>query len=227
MYRNTARDELDDLDVEVVKEIIRFGALTDQHVNRCYGQPEPEGASRLHRLEAKRFVKVGTMDSLGVTYVFATRKAIRAVESELRPLDHGPRHLEHDLSVASLAYWLLAQNPGAEWLTERQLRHDDSKARRFGRQLSQPYPPDGALIVNGRKIGIELEKRFANDEKYARKCRWYAEHIEFHEVHWYVLAPRLLRELPRIVGYHGLSADIQIVTQLIPLEVELVGWERP
>ena len=81
-------------------------------------------------------------------------------------------------------------------------------------------------MLDGRLIGIELERRFDVHEKYARACRWFAEHIEFHEVRWYVLTQRLLEEIPKIVRAHGLDQDIQIVTLPIPREVELVGWKR-
>jgi hypothetical protein len=124
----------------------------------------------------------------------------------------------------NLADWLLEQHPGARWLTEREIRHERPRSSGWGKPERGGHPPDGALLLDGRRIGIELERRFVTEAKYAEACRWFASHVEYAEVRWYVLSDLLSQRIPAIVRRHGLDPDIQILTLPVPREVEVLGW---
>jgi hypothetical protein len=226
MARLNADKELSEKDELVLRDLIRFGELTFEQIARRYCEPTYKRLLQLARLREERYVVVKPDFPTTVSFYMATHRAVRAVQSGMPELKKPPIHPEHDLSVVNLADWLVDENPGSTWFTERELHRMLPKRESWGRRSRGGHPPDGALALDGRLIGVELERQFVTHAKYVEACRWYAEHIEFDEVRWYVLSDRLEREIPRIVRFHGLDSDIQIVTLPIPPEVELVGWQR-
>jgi hypothetical protein len=214
----TQRDEL------VLRDMIRFGALTLEQIARRYLDDAP----RLESLVEAGYAEEGPKCIQGTRIFAATGRAKRAVNSELAIKPVGVNSaLCHNLTLVNLADWLVAptQFPNAIYRTDRELQAG------IGRANGEPggdagHWPDG-LLINGRHHqGIELELKWGGDRKYHKVCRWFAWHREYDAVHWYTASPRVLRRVPRIAEDNGLERDIEILVDPLPVGVEVLQWAR-
>jgi len=221
---NAIASDLNAVDLVVLEEMLRFGALTVEQIARRYGVPGQKQLPQLKNLVEHGYAIRQPDFPSNIVFYMAAHRAAYAVRGDMRELKRPPAHPDHDLTVVNLADWLLEQHPGAKWLTEREIKHERPRSSGWGKPEGHGHPPDGALLLDGRRIGIELERRFVTEAKYASVCRWYSAHAEYSEVRWYVLSDLLSQRIPSIVRRHGLEPDIQILTLPIPREVEVIGW---
>jgi hypothetical protein len=215
---------LTDADKFVLNEMLRFGALTFEQIARRYGTPDRRHLPRLAWLKDEGYVIRRPNWFSNTRFYAATHKAVRALHSAFEALIPKPNYLPHDLTMVNLADHLLAKHPGSTWVTERELKRGKRPEPRWGRRNHDSHRPDGVLIAEGGRIGIELELEWKNHQKYAEICRWFAAHIEFSGLKWYVGSELLLERIPRIIENHGLALDLEIGVYPIPDEVQVLAW---
>jgi hypothetical protein len=226
MSHQTLAQRLTIADRTVLWDAIRFGALTFEQIARRYGLSGQRQLPRLDWLRRRGLLSKRPDWLSNTSFYVATPRAARAIDSPLAAISPKPLFLLHDLTLVNLADWLLDRCPEAEWRTERELRAAPRLNPGWGRPERPGHPPDGLMIVHQHCIGIELEFDFRDHAKYAKVCRWFASHIEYDALHWYVGSGLLERRIPQIVAANALGPDLDIRVFRIPNEVEVLKWVR-
>ena len=107
------------LDILVLRDLVRFGVLANDQIERRYGD-SALSTDRLALLESGGYVNKPRSDVIQGTAIYtATRYGNAIARCGLGwrlPLEG---HLAHDVAVVDLADYLLGQEPAADWKTER------------------------------------------------------------------------------------------------------------
>jgi hypothetical protein len=226
--RLTLRD-LQPLDILVLRDLVRFGILTGDQIQRRYHDSSLAHA-RLDLLVPSGFVERWSPLVKETTVFSATGLGAHAARCGLRPTRPSLEHLRHDIAVVDLADYLLGHEPEAEWHTEREvgriLRGSDPLTRRRGFPRGFGHRPDGLLVADGTRLAIELEHRDKGDLRYARIFRWFALTVRVDGVRWYVDDDRIIARLRRVSAQHGFAADVDFTYSPFPPGVVIRPWVR-
>jgi hypothetical protein len=130
-----------------------------------------------------------------------TREGARIADVGLRPAPLVVAELRHSLAVVALAEYLLAEHPGAELVTERELRAQRYRELRSGeRQAEHGRAPDALLRIPTKGPGAQGVTTVAVELDLSRKDRRAMERIvrqydreRVDRVWWYVTSARLER----------------------------------
>jgi hypothetical protein len=222
--------ELDPHDFIVLRDLVRFGVLANDQIDRRYGDADL-ASTRLQRLIDGGLV-AGWSPLIKDTAVYSVTPAgARTVRSELRATRPSLEHLRHDIAVVDLADYLLTHEPGAEWRTEREvgrtLRGGRQPTRIGGVPVRPTHKPDGLLLMGGKRLAIELEHTDKGDLRYASICRWFALTVGVDGVRWYVDDPRIIARLRRVHQQHGFDEDVDFTCEPFPPGVAVRPWVRP
>ncbi len=179
-------------DIDVLRDLVRFGWMTTEQIGRRYGLPFVPCTARLTRLRHNglvvwnrefRISPLYLATYRGAKYAGLTLRAVRQVDEN---------DVYHDLAAVDVADYLLDHEPGSRWVSEREYKSRAfRRARRFGAQLPGRFP-DGILVDRaGRCIAIEVELHKKDASRYRKILREYAALFEFDAVRWYVAAPSI------------------------------------
>lgn len=130
-----------------------------------------------------------------------TREGARIADIGLRPAPLVLSELEHTLAVVWLTEYLLAEHPGAELITERELRAQRYRELRDGtRQTETGRTPDALLCLPAKSVGAQAVVMVAVEMDRARKDRRAMErmirqydHENVDQIWWYVTPRRVDR----------------------------------
>ena len=217
------------LDILVLRDLVRFGVLANDQIDRRYGHG-PLAVSRLALL-----VEAGLVDPwsrlIEDTAIFsATPAGARISRCGLRPTRPSLEHLRHDVAVVDLADSILEHEPQADFRTEREvarvLRGGSAPARTWG---PKPYghKPDGLVLTDGKRLAIELEHSDKGDLRYAEICRWFALTVRVDGIRWYVDDPKTLARIRRVNEQHGFAQDVDVTYAPFPPGVVVRRWVPP
>jgi hypothetical protein len=231
-FRRSARSgsltnfKLSERDRAVLVHLVRFGALRLDQVARRFFPSLRAARDRLAKLIAAGQVGRGPLE----TYT-ATERGTRSADIGLPRANVGAGLLVHNLAVVDLADWLLAKEPGSEWVTERELRREAAQQTRAfggarlsdgGRYSEGEHIPDGVLVTATARVAIELELSPKPRLEYERICRWYVRAIEFTTVRWYVRGQALMRRLKEFVERYDLAECMSV--EPLPDDVRVLRW---
>ena len=150
--------------------------------------------------------------------------------SDLRPTRPSLQHLRHDLAVVDLADYILEHEPQTDFRTEREvarlLRGGSPPTRTWG-LATYAHKPDGLLLVDGKRIAIELEHTDKGDLRYAEICRWFALSTRVDAIRWYVDNPKTMDRIQRVNVEHGFAQDVEVTYAPFPPTVIVRRWVRP
>jgi len=188
----------DNVDVRVLKEIVRFGWMSTGQIAERYFLPPCPCPRRITRLVQHGLLKRVERFRVTPLYVPTPLGARRAGIGLKAPRKIDENDVYHDLAVVDVADHLTSNLPGSHWLSERQLR---SLATRRARQFRSPLPghyPDGVLVDATRRwIAIEVELSKKDEVRYRKILRDYAELPEIAAVRWYVPSHSIRKLLER------------------------------
>jgi hypothetical protein len=217
-------------DILVLRDLVRFGALADDQVARRYGNAA-FAVDRIARLVDGGLVEQWAPLIQATTLYSATAVGTGVSRCGLRPTRPSLEHLRHDIAVVDLADYLLAQHPDADWRTEREvgrvLRDGPRLMRSRGLRTGPGHRPDGLLLLDGKRLAIELEHTDKGDTRYAHICRWFALNLRVDGVRWYVDDPKIIARLKRANEQHGFGPDIDTRIESFPPGVFVRSWVRP
>jgi hypothetical protein len=203
--RRPRTPQLTDRDVEIVRWITRHGVVTTEQVARKFfwrDETQTVGMWAAYR-------RIAALRDLGLVLrdkPFATKPdALRVTRKGADLADISVHHarlvlsqLSHTIELVALTEHLLAEHPGAELTTERELRAERYRDLRVG----QPMPsggriPDAILRIPKQGGG---EETIAVELDMSRKDRRQLEDIVHRydrepvdQVWWYVRATRVQR----------------------------------
>ena len=212
------------IDRAALRDLTRFGVLGASHLGAWHFGSQAGATSRLAALERARLVRSIRPHYGGRVAYLATPAGARAGEAGLGSTRFVPALATHHLAVADLAVILLRDYPGATWTTERELRRLAGRATPQGEFPG--HPPDGALLLHGRRLAMEVELTAKSPGSYRRIMRWYAAALEFDAVVWFCPYDRRrrrlfegLRELIDAEGLAGVGA-----VRPLPPGVDTAPW---
>ena len=220
MNRHARRSRIDPRDLPAVRDLVRFGAMTDDQLARRY--PDPAfGLSRLPHLKAARLVDLWFESLEGARVYSPTRRA----QSIARLHPHTPyaSHLSHDIALVDLADYLVAQDPTFQWFAEAEVRGALEQIAPSPRQLEGDtrHRPDGLLVTPEARIAIELEHSDKYQARYASISAWFVREWRIDRVRWYIDNPRILQRLREVNARHGFDRDMPIELEPFPPSVRM------
>ena len=228
MGRKYRGPRLEGRDQAIVRDMLRFRALATEHVARRVGDSCQKSIDTLERLTGLGFVRREPNWIRNTELWTATQLGARAVGSRRHVTALWPGGLPHDLALVDLADQRVFEQPHASWRTEREIMGDRARAARRGDPPRGSHRPDGLLIVDGRRIAIELELSIKTElDAYHRICLWYAEQVDVDGLRWYVNRGRTREWICEEIDRHGLDADLGIEIHPIPSSVLLRQWALP
>jgi hypothetical protein len=215
----TLRD-LHPLDILVLRDLVRFGVMADDQIQRRYGNTAIS-TDRLALLESGGFINKPRAEVIQATVIYtATRYGTVISRGGLRwriPLEG---HLAHDIAVVDLADYLLEHEPDADWKAEREvgrvLRAIGPAMRARGLPKERRHTPDGLLLTGGKRLAIELEHTDKGEQRYVGICRWFARELRLDGVRWYVDHPKIIARILKVNRQHGFDRDIDVTVEPFP-----------
>jgi hypothetical protein len=226
----TLRD-LHERDKLVLRDLVRFGVLADDQIERRY-QDAALAANGLALLLAGGFVNKPRSDIIQGAIVYtASRYGGIVARCGLKAQAPRDTHLAHDIAVVDLADYLLRHNPRADWKTEREvgraLRQIGPATRGRGLSRERRHTPDGLLLDDGKCLAIELEHSDKGEQRYVGICRWFAVELRLNGVHWYVDNPKIITRIKKANRQHGFDRDIEVMIEPFPPGVVMRSQARP
>ena len=225
--RLLSRHDLDENDRSALRDLIRFGVMADDQIARRYADPS-HAAARLPLLKDGGIVfrwRVPLDDTRVYSPTALARHLVHVPGVESRK--PSPTHLAHDVALVDLADFLLQHDPNLEWRTEREVRRfleqvAPTPRRHFGERA---HRPDGVLLADGHRIGIELEHSDKYEQRYIRISSWFVREWRLDRVRWYVDNPRIVDRLRQVNAQHGFDRDMLI--EIEPFPQQVVFRKRP
>jgi hypothetical protein len=220
MSRLTANRDLRPLDVLVLKDIVRFGVLATDQIERRFGDPAL-AAVRLPVLLNGNYLEPWPDVLQGTAVYSPSARGARVANCGLRHTRPSAHTVPHNVAVVDLADYLLEHEPGSVWRTEREvarvlLEALTSSQRRSSWRRERGHEPDGLLVVDGKRIGIELERSGKSIAEYERICRWFARTTLLVGVRWYVVDPKVGDKIREVNRQHGFDLDVEVRIELLP-----------
>ena len=222
--------QVDSHDMLVLRDLVRFGVLADDQIERRYGD-SALATERLRMLVDGGLVQAWSPLLKDTSLYSATAAGARVTRCGLRPTRPSLQHLRHDVAVVDLADYIVDHDPAADWRSEREvgrvLRGRRPLTLIGGLPRNPSHTPDGLLLTNGKRVAIELEHSDKGDVRYAYICRWCALTIGIDAVRWYVDDPRIIARLRRVHQQHGFDEDMDFTCAPFPPGVALRARGSP
>jgi hypothetical protein len=217
------RRDLEAGDLAALRDLVRFGVMADDQIARRYADPSvalarlpllKDGGVVFRWRQPLEAARLYSPTGLGRFLARVTGVARRETSE---------RHLAHDVALVDLADFLLASDASLAWRTEREVRPFLDKIARSPRLLpgERPHRPDGLLLCQSERIGIELEHSDKYEQRYIRISSWFVREWRLHRVRWYVDNPRIIARLRQVNAQHGFDRDMQIEIEPFPPGVAL------
>jgi hypothetical protein len=223
--------------VAVVRDVVRFGALTVAQLARRHFGALRTAENRLAALVAAGYLRRVRVWYRGPGAVLATPAGARLAAAGLPAAPLRPLVLAHHLVVADVADALLARaggaGAGAAWVTERELRRDgmaEVRDRRGRLVDGVGHAPDGLLVLpdgaggygGPARIAVEVELTPKGLPAYRRILRWYGGALDVDRVRWFGATPAVCRRLQEVVDAERLGDLIAVAP--LPAGVAVPAW---
>lgn len=213
-----ANSDVDERDLPALRDLVRFGVMTDDQIARRYADPSLASA-RLPHLKEAGIVELWCESLEGAQVYSPTRRAVRlAAVPDIRLHETSTGHLAHDIALVDLADYLVAHNPGARWIAEHQVRGFLAQVAPPPRRMrgDTRHRPDGLLLSGEQRIAIELEHTDKYQARYTEISGWFVREWRIDCVRWYIDQPRILQRLRDVNASHGFDRDMAIQLEQFP-----------
>lgn len=206
--RRSRGPELTERDIEIVRWITRHGVVTTELIGRRFFWREDVrdygkwAAYRRVRALQKLCLVLSDKPFVDLPAVLrVTREGARIADVGLRPAPLVVSQLRHSIDLVWLTEYLLAEHPGAELTTERELRAQRYSEQREGtRDTERGRVPDALLRVPTKgpgaqgvvTVAVELDLTRKDRRAMERMVRQY-DYETVDRVWWYVTPARVDR----------------------------------
>ena len=213
------RHQLVERDVEIVRWITRHGVVTTELVARRFfwrtdiGAPGRRAAyRRVAILQELGLLLRDHPFSGGPDLLRVTRRGAELADVGLHPAPLVLAELRHTIAVVWLTEYLLARLPGADLVTERELRAQRYRERADDRGRV----PDALLRLltagsspAGETVAVEVDRVRKDSRSMVEIIRGYNRNLDVDRVWWFVSAGRVER-VRDLVHSQGAQRRIQV-----------------
>lgn len=197
----SVRMQITDRDIDILVWVARHGIVTvDQIATKFF--PTPQGRSACYQRVQKLCLNSPPLLKRDRTYwrqpsvIRVTTQGARIADVGLSPARIVPAEIHHALGIVDLAESLLAENPTATLVTERERRAERYREKRAGQRKSTGRIPDVVLTFPAK--GAKKERTVAVELDRTARSRMDAETVikaylseRYTEVWWYVRPNRV------------------------------------
>jgi hypothetical protein len=230
LARHLTRRDLDPRDIFVLRDLVRFGVLANDQIERRYGDIA-HATARLPGLVQSGFIDAWSPLIQDTAVYSATAAGAGVARCGLRATRPSIQHLRHDIAVVDLADSILSDEPDSDFRTEREvgrvLRGGAPPSHNNWGPRTYAHKPDGLLLTDGKRLAIELEHTDKGDLRYAEICRWFALSVRVDGIRWYVDNPKTMARIRRVNEQHGYAQDVDVTYAPFPPGVVVRQWVRP
>jgi hypothetical protein len=216
-------------DITVLHDLVRFGVLANDQIERRYVDASVAAAKLLWLVETGLAETWPPLIENTVLYSATAAGAILS-SCRLRPTRPSLQHLRHDVAVVDLADYILEHEPHADFRSEREaarvLRGGSARTSYWGPR-TYGHKPDGLVLAGGKRFAIELEHTEKSELRYAEICRWFALSVRVDGIRWYVDDPKTMERIRRINEQHGYAQDVDVTYAPFPPGVVVRRWVPP
>lgn len=192
-----------DRDREIMTWVARHGIVTQEQIARKFfpaSKRQTYAAERVRKLCLSNppYLQRDTVFYREPSVIRVTTHGARLADVGLAPARIVPAEVHHSLAIVDLAEKLLAENPAATLLTERERRAQRYREKRAGKRTSTGRIPDAVLVfpatktAKERSVAVELD-RTARSRMDAQTVitAYIAESGSYADVWWYVRPSRV------------------------------------
>ena len=206
----TRRLALTQRDEELVRWVARHGLVSADQAGRRFFPSMWAAWRRLRRLEAGGLLRREPAFRDMPFVVRVTGAGARLAACDVLPARLDAGLLRHALALVDLSEDLLADTPGAEWITERELRRDLMRAARADPEERQRRTPDGVLVLpDGRRVAVELDLTPKRTRKLEQLADAYALDSTVDCVWWFLPSAASAARMRELVAERGLEHLIE------------------
>jgi hypothetical protein len=210
-----AHPEVTELETEILTWIGRHGVVTAQQVAKRFFTRDDGSVgihatgNRLRKLEALRYLDRRIPEARHASVYRLTEPGATVTEAAIRPAGWVPAELAHSLALVDLLEMLAAENPGATYRTEREIRTDRGRKEQGRSTTADGRVPDGELVLkSGKVVALELDLTAKRSRDVEIIVRNYAR-SEYDAVWWFV-QPRTAERMDEVVRAQGATRLIEI-----------------
>ncbi|MGH7685367.1 MAG: replication-relaxation family protein [Candidatus Dormibacteria bacterium] len=200
----TPRDE------DLVRWVARHGLVSADQVGRRFFPSMWAAWRRLRRLETAGLLRREPAFRDLPFVVRVTGAGARLAACDVLPARLDAGLLRHALAVVDLSEQLVGDAPGAEWITERELRRDRMRAARVHPEERQRRTPDGLLVLpGGRRVAVELDLTPKRTRKLEQLADAYALDASVECVWWFLPSAASAGRMREVIADRGLEHLIE------------------
>lgn len=199
----TARDQA------IAAWVTRHGMVTPQQICGRFFRTMPVTWRRLLKLERLGIIRRDLVRLRFPAVVRTTWRGARLAEVNLGPAPLDVVNCRHHLAVVDLSEELLTVHAHAEWITERELRQERADRHRQDPAAPRYRIPDGLMVLDGRRIAVELNRTPKRTRRLDDLALAYASDAGVDAVWWFLPSPEAVARMLGILRSRGLQHLIE------------------
>ncbi len=203
-----SRSELTGRDIAMLRYATRHGVCTADQLTRRFFTSDSACWRRLRALERLGLIVRRRTWWQGPQIVMTSPLGAQLASADLPPAHLNLPELEHSLALVDLSEQLLRAKPGAQWVTERELRRDAIRQHRQDGMAPRPVrlrTPDGVLVAGPKRIAVELDLTAKRTEQYEQLLRAYAADRSVQGLWWFARSAAVCDRLTKLIERYQLN----------------------
>ena len=170
---------------QAVRYITKVGVMTRETWNEFFGRGSVNWKQKQLRILIKaKVLKPHPFELVRDTYVIGTYGLEMIQDMKWKSVYHvEPKFIRHDETVARGVWKLELGSLCSKWLTERELRRQNSKHFKLDTKDGGPKYPDAVLMLQGKSgtpvVALEYEKTAKNNWRYNKAIKAFSDSAEF------------------------------------------------
>jgi len=170
---------------QAVRYITKVGVMTRETWNEFFGRGSLNWKQKQLRILIKaKVLKPHPFELVRDTYVIGNYGLEMIQDMKWKSVYHvEPKFIRHDETVARGVWKLELGLLCSKWLTERELRRQNSKHFKLDTKDGGPKYPDAVLMLQGKSgtpvIALEYEKTAKSNWRYNKAIKAYSDSDEF------------------------------------------------
>lgn len=201
-------------DIDLLRYLTRHGVCTGEQLAHRFFADSTAVWRRLRALEHLGLIARHRTWWREPRVVLATPLGSNLADVDLTPARLNLHELRHSLALVDLSEALLAQSPGSQWITERELRRDLFRQVQEGGMhpgLPRHHVPDGLLSTGSGEIAVELELTNKRTRAYEQLFRGYAATPELAAVWWFSGSAPCRQRLTELAVRYQLQEFVRVL----------------